>query len=63
MVVTVYNQRRKKSAVFSDKCQDIPASQGYRCGRDDLLGDNLQRVHHRDISQTSGDRQSGVSAL
>ncbi len=38
-------------------------SQVYRCGSDDLLGDDFQCVHHRDVTQTSGNRQSGVSIL
>lgn len=43
--------------------QDVLASTGYRGGGDDLLSHNFQRVHHRDVTQTSGDRQSRVSAL
>ena len=35
----------------------------YRCGGDDLLGDDFQCVHHRDVTQTSSNRQSSVSIL
>lgn len=53
----VDNQSKKEvSCVFQmNVCQDVLAPTGYRCGGDDLLGDNFQRVHHRDITQTSGD--------
>lgn len=35
----------------------------YRCGRDDLLRDHFECVHYRDVTQTSGNRQSCVSIL
>lgn len=63
------NENREKLIGFSGEFRtkltgsSLKVSKAYCCGNDDLLSDDFQCVHYRDVTQTLSNRQSRVSIL